>query len=67
MTTEAEKEAGISVQRTSRGARVTNGPPCPGSVARGEGAVECDRVAIAVVEDRSLYKCAYGHRWRRLT
>ncbi len=67
MTTEAEKEAGISIQAKRYGARVTGGPPCPGHIARGEGAVECDRVAIAVVEDRSMYKCAYGHRWRRLT
>ncbi len=64
MTNAAEKAAGIEVDRK---ANVTNGPPCRGHIAQGEHLVECDRQAIAVVEDRSKYKCAYGHRWRRLS
>ncbi len=66
MTNQAEKDAGIRVQRASRGARVFDGPSCPGQIAREGGYTECDRRAIAVVEDRSKYKCDYGHRWRRL-
>ncbi len=64
MTNQAEEAAGIEVTQK---AGVKNGPPCPGRIAREGGQVECDRVAIAVVEARTMYKCAYGHRWRRLT
>ena len=63
MTNAAEKEAGIKV---SRSGKVTNGPDCPGVIAR-ENPVACDREAVYVVEDRTMYKCDYGHRWRRLT
>lgn len=62
MTTKAEDEAGISV---SRKANVTNGPPCPGTLLQEGRRTECGRPAVHVVEDRSMYKCAYGHRWRR--
>lgn len=36
-------------------AHVAQGPPCP----------ECGRLAIFVVEDRSMYKCGNGDRWLR--
>ncbi len=62
MTNEAEKQLGIVVDRKGN---VTDGPPCRGRIDRMDGPVECDRVAIAVVEGRSRYKCSYGHRWLR--
>lgn len=52
--------------RVYEDSHVTGGPACPGTIDReGGGAVGCDRKAIAVVEDRRMYKCGYGHRWPR--
>lgn len=45
---------------------VINGTACPGTIDReGGGHVQCDRVAVAVVENRQKLKCSYGHRWPR--
>lgn len=64
MTNEAEKAAGIKVDRKGN---VTHGPPCRGVLSQEGHAKECDRVAVAVVENRTRYKCDYGHRWGRMT
>lgn len=48
---------------------VENGPPCPGAIQLSAGGnvtlQGCGRPAIFVVEDRTKFKCAYGHRWNR--
>lgn len=46
-----------------KNAAVSSGPQCPGSIMADGQRRECDKRAIFVVENRRMYKCAYGHRW----
>lgn len=52
--------------KVMKNGNVTNGMSCPGTIDReGGGHVQCDRVAVAVVANRQMLKCSYGHRWPR--
>ena len=51
--------------KVAKSGRVSRGVGCPGGISRDGQSVACDRVAVAVVESRGMYKCSYGHRWRR--
>lgn len=48
-----------------KNASVRSGPPCPGAVISATEMIPCGRPAVFVVENRTKYKCAYGHRWVR--